>query len=216
MVRGRNDDRDFAGRAHAGRAGHVDGVGGRRRRGGVGRRLLAFRIGDGGQFADGPELHLRRRRKREVGDGQFGPLRQPGRADRYAYDALNDLTQITNQNATGSSGITAKCVALSYNADGSLDTITRYNGATTGSAVVATTRYRSTTGGTGSGYDALGRITAMQQVYGSSPSTTISYTWQYDPAGNVTQSCNSTDGTDTYTTDSANQLTSAEPDEREL
>ena len=55
----------------------------------------------------------------------------------------------------------------------------------------------------------MGRITAMQQVYGRRRTTTISYTWQYDPASNVTQSYNSTDGTDTYTTDSADQLTSA-------
>ena len=84
----------------------------------------------------------------------------------YTYGAMNELKTITNQSASGSSGITAKCVTMSYNADGSLDEITRYNGATASGTAVATTEYRTTTGGAGSGYDAMGRITAMQQVYG--------------------------------------------------
>ena len=48
----------------------------------------------------------------------------------YTYGAMNELKTITNQSTSGSSGITAKCVTMSYNADGSLDEITPYNGAT--------------------------------------------------------------------------------------
>ena len=126
----------------------------------------------------------------------------------YGYDAVGDTTQITDENAAGSSGITAKHVELAYNPDGSPDTITRYNSATVQPAdVVATTEYRTTAGLStpGSGYDADGRLVAMQQTFGS---TTQPYTWQYDAAANITQEVSS-DGTDNYALDSADQLKTA-------
>ena len=126
----------------------------------------------------------------------------------YGYDAVGDTTQITDENAAGSSGITAKHVELAYNPDGSPDTITRYNGATVQPAdVVATTEYRTTAGSStpGSGYDADGRLVAMQQTFGS---TTQPYTWQYDAAANITQEVSS-DGTNNYALDSADQLKTA-------
>jgi len=54
----------------------------------------------------------------------------------------------------------------------------------------------------------MGRLTAMQQLFGA---TTRSYTWQYDAASNITQETSSYPGenTDTYTLDNANQLTGA-------
>ena len=62
---------------------------------------------------------------------------------------MNELKTITNQSASGSSGITGESVTMSYNADGSLDEITPYNSATASGTAVATTEYRTTTGGAG-------------------------------------------------------------------
>ncbi|HEV2969531.1 MAG TPA: autotransporter-associated beta strand repeat-containing protein [Pirellulales bacterium] len=122
----------------------------------------------------------------------------------YLYDAVGDVTQIAQQNTSGysASGITPKTVNFTYNADGSLDTIARYDG--TSNTLAATTKYRTTSGGAGSGYDGDGRLTNLQQVFGA----THSYAFQYDAAGNVTQQT-SFDGTANYAFDNANELTSA-------
>ena len=130
----------------------------------------------------------------------------------YAYNSDSDVAQIT-QSGTGA---TNKDVQFTYNADDSLDTISRYNGLNSSAPLVATTSYRTTTGGAGSGYDGMGRVTNMQQeTYGSSP-TTVSYSWQYDVASNVAQATNSIDGADAYTVDHSDQLTSALADQPEL
>ena len=132
-------------------------------------------------------------------------LSSKGGTTTYVYDSLDRLTQITNQNASGASGVTNKDVVFTYNADSSPDTVTRYNGLTSGGTLVATTKYQTSTGGSGSGYDAMGRLTAMQQTFGW---TSRNYSWQFDSASNITQMV-SPDGTSNYALYSDDQLQSA-------
>ena len=94
---------------------------------------------------------------------------------------------------------------MTYNAASQPTSVTYYNSATADpTKIVAVTSYTTTTGA--SGYDAMGRLTAMQETFGS---THLSYTWQYDPASNITSET-SPDGTDTYTTNSSDELTPAQ------
>ena len=80
----------------------------------------------------------------------------------------------------------------------------RYNGSNIAGLVVATTSYRPEFGG-GSGYDGMGRVTALTQTFGPN---THPYTYQYDAASNIVYEA-SPDGYATYSLDNASQLTAA-------
>ena len=110
----------------------------------------------------------------------------------YSYDALARTTQIQESG----DGSTPKQVNYTYFDDGAVHTVTRYDGSP--SALVATTT---------DGYDGMGRLTSLNQVFGATP-TTHSYTWQYDVASNIIQAV-TPDATQGYTLDNANELTSA-------
>ena len=101
--------------------------------------------------------------------------------------------------------MTPKSVSFTYNADSSPDTITRYDGPTTAPVLVDTTLYQKSTDGSGSGYDGMGRLTNMQQIFSSASDD---YSYVYDAAGNITQMSSTADGTETYTYDAANELQS--------
>ena len=128
----------------------------------------------------------------------------------YSYDAVDDLTEVTDQSAPGASGVTAKRVNFTYNAAGQPLSIIRRSGLADNSTFVAVTNYTTPTGG--SGYDGDGRLVAMQvSIDAPFSSTQQSYGWQYDAAGNVTQET-SPDGTDNYTLDNTDQLKTASLD----
>ena len=101
--------------------------------------------------------------------------------------------------------MTPKSVSFTYNADSSPDTITHYDGPTTAPVLVDTTLYQKSTNGSGSGYDGMGRLTNMQQIFSSASDN---YSYVYDAAGNITQMSSTADGTETYTYDAANELQS--------
>ena len=71
--------------------------------------------------------------------------------------------------------------------------------------LVPTTLYQKSTDGCGSGYDGMGRLTNMQQIFSSASDD---YSYVYDAAGNITQMSSTADGTETYTYDAANELQS--------
>ena len=99
--------------------------------------------------------------------------------------------------AWNSSGVTNKYADFTNNADSSPDTITRYHGPTSAPVLVPTTLYQKSTDGCGSGYDGMGRLTNMQQIFSSASDN---YSYVYDAAGNITQMSSTADGTETYTT----------------
>ncbi|MGO9777899.1 MAG: hypothetical protein ACLPM3_15065, partial [Terracidiphilus sp.] len=115
----------------------------------------------------------------------------------YVYNGLDQVTSISQSG----SGATAKEAAFGYDNNGEVQTETY-----SATSQVAVGSY---------GYDDDGRLTSLSYTHGGNAITTggtgtpaVSYAWQYDHAGNVTQQV-SADGTDNYTTDSANQLIGA-------
>ena len=115
-----------------------------------------------------------------------------GGVNTATYDALNRESSIQQ---TGTN-VTAKRVDFTYNAAGQANTVTQYSDLA-GTQQVAQSTY---------GYDTVGRLTSLTQMHNA---TTInSYTWSFDGANRITQ-MTSVDGTDNFTYDNTNQLTSA-------
>ena len=114
------------------------------------------------------------------------------------YDALSDLTQV--KQAMG--GTVSERVDLGYNSDGSLHTVSRYAG--DGTCFVAS--------GTDL-YDYDGRLTSLTysslNYINSATFVTPGYTFQYDAAGNLTESTSAMDGSTTYSNNASDQLTGA-------
>ena len=98
-----------------------------------------------------------------------------------AYDALDRLQQIRQ---TTSDGATVnKRADYAYNADGSLNTVTRNaNDTNNGTARVAQSAYA---------YDSLGRLTGLTHTPSGSGSTPIEYGWTYDAASRMVTMTNS-------------------------
>jgi RHS repeat-associated protein len=111
----------------------------------------------------------------------------------YTYDILNRVTKLT-QSGTG---VTSKRVDMTYNAVNQIATLNRYSDLT-GTSSVANTSYS---------YDAAGRLTGLIHKYGAN--TLASYELTYDAANRIIQSA-VTDGTQDYSYDSTNQLTTAD------
>ena len=110
----------------------------------------------------------------------------------YTYDALNRVTRLT-QSGTG---VQSKRVDMSYDALNQMTGLSRYSDLA-GLSPVADTSYT---------FDAVGRLTNLTHKH--SGSTLASYGLAYDHANRITQS-SGTDGTQDYTYDSTNQLTTA-------
>jgi RHS repeat-associated protein len=110
----------------------------------------------------------------------------------YTYDILNRVTKLT-QSGTG---VTSKRVDMTYNAVNQIATLNRYSDLT-GTSSVANTSYT---------YDLAGRLQTLTHQHGGN--TLASYGLTYDAANRITQS-SGTDGTQDYSYDSTNQLTTA-------
>jgi RHS repeat-associated protein len=109
---------------------------------------------------------------------------------RYAYDALNRVTQIIQ---TGS-GVSDKRVNLTYNPDGEFASITRYGGL--GATQLAAASAYS--------YDADNRLTALA-YRGAGNQVISSFNLSYDPASRITQIADQ-DGTANYSYDNEGRL----------
>jgi RHS repeat-associated protein len=118
----------------------------------------------------------------------------------YTFDALNRLTQITQQDVAGGNTVADKRVDLAYLADGQFDEINRYASLDT-SEFVAKSQY---------GYDGTGRLTSLSHVQGAT--TFAGYGWTYDAANRITSFTNSqhTSEDAAYSYDDAGQLTDAD------
>lgn len=118
----------------------------------------------------------------------------------YAYDALNRLTKITQQDVAGGNTLADKRVDLAYLADGKFDEINRYASLDT-SEFVTNSQY---------GYDGTGRLSSLSHVQGST--TFAGYAWAYDAANRITSFTNSQYSAEdaTYSYDQASQLTGAD------
>ena len=113
------------------------------------------------------------------------------------------MTGLADQNGTGSTGIVPKQVSFAYNDAG--QPLSIYCHAASDPVDALVTHYATASGG--SGYDGDGRLVAMQvSINTLFFPTPANYSWQYDAAGNITQEI-SPDGTDNYSLDSADQLT---------
>jgi RHS repeat-associated protein len=110
----------------------------------------------------------------------------------YTYDILNRVTKLT-QSGTG---VTSKRVDMTYNTVNQIATLNRY-GDLTGTSSVANTSYT---------YDLAGRLQTLTHQHGGN--TLASYGLTYDNANRIIQS-SGTDGTQDYSYDSTNQLTTA-------
>jgi RHS repeat-associated protein len=110
----------------------------------------------------------------------------------YTYDILNRVTKLT-QSGTG---VTSKRVDMTYNAVNQIATLNRYSDLT-GTSSVANTSYT---------YDLAGRLQTLTHQHGGN--TLASYGLTYDNANRIIQSAG-TDGTQDYSYDSTNQLTTA-------
>jgi RHS repeat-associated protein len=124
----------------------------------------------------------------------------------YEYDELSRLKFVTDQNAPGKTGIADKRVDFGYNDASQPTSVVRRSGLEQTSPEVATTS--CLTEQLTSGYDAMGRLTALRHTRGVN--VIDRYTWQYDAASRVTQMFGSSDGTANYNGyDATDQLTSA-------
>jgi RHS repeat-associated protein len=116
------------------------------------------------------------------------------------YDALSRLTQIKQ----ALNGTVNERVDLAYYTDGSLNTVNRY--ADDGTTSVATST---------DSYDGMGRLTSLAHSSGYFWSGYVApgYTFQYDPAGNMTSMTSAIDNASgaatTFNNDATGQLTSA-------
>jgi RHS repeat-associated protein len=110
----------------------------------------------------------------------------------YTYDILNRVTKLT-QSGTG---VTSKRIDMTYNAVNQIATLNRYSDLT-GTSSVANTSYT---------YDLAGRLQTLTHQHGGN--TLASYGLTYDNANRIIQS-SGTDGTQDYSYDSTNQLTTA-------
>ena len=118
-------------------------------------------------------------------------------ADAYSYDALNRMTQVTQQGQAGGNTVGVKRIDLSYNAAGNFAGVSRYANLA-GTQLVASTTY---------GYDNDNRLTSLSHDKGAT--NLASYSWSFDYAGRLTGTSNA-DGTTSYTYDAAGQLTAAD------
>ena len=118
--------------------------------------------------------------------------------NNYTYGGImGQMSQVTQSGVSGGDSVAPKAASFGYDTAGEFNTVNRYNnvGAT---QLVAAGTY---------GYDGDGNMTSL--VYTNGGSTLRSYSWTYDPLGNVSTSYNNADGSVTYTNDSTGQLTSA-------
>ena len=116
----------------------------------------------------------------------------------YQYDSSNREVQATQGPASGKSNVNPKTVRFTYDADGEVSTIDRFNALNTGSCHVVKSSY---------GYDPFGRITGLTH----STSTPINDTWTYDADSEVksfTDSANTGDDFSGCTYDNDGQLES--------
>jgi RHS repeat-associated protein len=130
----------------------------------------------------------------------------------YAYDALNRQTQVTQGASTiaGHDGVDSKLVNFTYNADGQLASIDRFNDLTGSPGDrVASSAY---------GYDDFGRLTSLTHTAADGTTTYAAYSWTYDAASQVTSFTNSANIADysaenvaSYNYDHDGQLTGATP-----
>ncbi len=110
------------------------------------------------------------------------------------YDGLNRLGTLKQSGAA----VADKRVDFTYYDDGQFDTITRFTDLAGAAGLNASTY----------GYDDIGRLgTLSHDNTGGSP-LTLSYSWQYDAAGRITQ-MTSPDGPNDYTYDNTDQLLTA-------
>jgi RHS repeat-associated protein len=110
----------------------------------------------------------------------------------YVYDALNRLTQLTQ---TGN-GVQSKRVDMAYDAVGQMTNLSRSSDLV-GLAAVASSTYT---------YDVVNRLINLK--HHQRANTLANYGLVYDAGDRLTQS-SGTDGTQNYTYDSTDQLTSA-------
>jgi RHS repeat-associated protein len=116
----------------------------------------------------------------------------------YSYDSSHREVQITQGPAAGKSNVDPKTVSFTYDADGEVSTIDRFNALNTGSGEVVKTTY---------GYDSFGRVTGLTH----STSTPITDAWTYDADSEVksfSDSANPGDDFSGCTYDSDGQLES--------
>jgi RHS repeat-associated protein len=116
--------------------------------------------------------------------------------NKYAYDALSRMTQVTQQSQAGGNSVASKRVDFAYNGVGQYTSVTR-SADLAGTQLVASSTY---------GYDGDGRITSLAHAKGGT--TFNSYTWSYDAMSRPTQQT-SNDGTDAYSYDASSQVTGA-------
>ena len=116
----------------------------------------------------------------------------------YSYDSSDREVQVTQGPAAGKSNVDPKTVSFTYDADGEVSTIDRFNALNTASGHVVKTTY---------GYDSFGRITGLTH----STSTPIDDAWTYDADGEVksfSDSANTGDDFSGCTYDNDGQLES--------
>lgn len=114
--------------------------------------------------------------------------------ESFTYDAINRLTQVTQ---TGT-GAVNKRVNFTYNPIHQMETLKRYADLT-GTSLVATSTYS---------YDPMSRLTQVAHTQGATTTNLNTYSYGYDAASRIVQ-ISSADGTNTYSYDDTDQLTTA-------
>jgi RHS repeat-associated protein len=115
----------------------------------------------------------------------------------YTYDALNRLTDITQQ-SNGGNTVGAKHVTIGYNALGQRTSLNRYESLGT-TNLVATTNW---------GYDSANRLNLIEHKRNST--TFASYAYSYDGLSRITSINSLVDGVSNFTYDATSQLTLAD------
>ena len=113
--------------------------------------------------------------------------------NNYVYDALNRMTQVTqqSQSASGHNDVAFKEVGMVYNTANQLTAINRFNTSTSNSASSSGSLAYSTYG-----YDQAGRLNTLNQTSNHAGTGQINESWAYDGANRVKSYTNSADGID--------------------
>ncbi len=129
----------------------------------------------------------------------------------YAYDKLNEMTQVSQaagtatSSQTGANAVAAKKVDFGYDANGDLTSLARYAAPSTNPTGAATQLVANTS----YGYDNAERLTSIGNT-NASGAAIDNFNYAYNPLNEVTTFTSSVDGTTTYGYDPAGQLTSAD------
>ncbi len=116
----------------------------------------------------------------------------------HRFDSLGRLTEIVQQSQSGGNAVTAKRVAIDYNALNQRTKLTRYH-STSSSNLVASTDYT---------YDTVNRLASL--AHKQNATVLAGYTYGYDGLSRPTSINSVIDGLSTFSYDAASQVVGAD------